>query len=142
MSTSATGRANFLVAATFLSSRQLITRQGTFFLYAGIAVVAFAFFLAKVPETKGRSLEQIQDTLFTSDEPHPQGVRMSDTSTNAVTGATIDSVEVSAYTVPTDAPEADGTISWDSTTMVLVRARSGDIEGIGWTYGPDRLRDR
>ena len=61
---------------------------------------------------------------------------MSDTTINAVTGATIDSVEVSAYTVPTDAPEADGTISWDSTTMVLVRARSGDIEGIGWTYGP------
>ena len=67
---------------------------------------------------------------------HHQGVRMSDTTINAVTGATIDSVEVSAYTVPTDAPEADGTISWDSTTMVLVRARSGDVEGIGWTYGP------
>src|SRR4029079_6032366 len=27
-------------------------------------------------------------------------------------------------------------ISWDSTTMVMVRARSGDVEGIGWTYGP------
>ncbi|OFE15149.1 mandelate racemase [Humibacillus sp. DSM 29435] len=53
-----------------------------------------------------------------------------------MTDATIDSVEVSAYTVPTDAPEADGTISWDSTTLVLVRARSGTTEGIGWTYGP------
>ncbi len=61
---------------------------------------------------------------------------MTDTTINAVTDANIDSVEVSAYTVPTDAPEADGTISWDSTTMVLVRARSGDVEGIGWTYGP------
>ena len=50
--------------------------------------------------------------------------------------ATIDSVDVSVYTVPTDAPEADGTLSWDSTTMVLVRARSGDTEGTGWTYGP------
>ena len=48
---------------------------------------------------------------------------MSDTTTNAVTGARIDSVEVIAYTVPTDAPEADGTISWDSTTMVVVRGR-------------------
>ena len=56
--------------------------------------------------------------------------------TNAATDALIDQVEVSAYTVPTDAPEADGTISWSSTTMVLVRARSGDVEGIGWTYGP------
>ncbi len=50
--------------------------------------------------------------------------------------AKIDDVSVSAYTVPTDAPEADGTISWSSTTMVLVRARSGSTEGIGWTYGP------
>ncbi|MEO6791863.1 MAG: enolase C-terminal domain-like protein, partial [Ornithinibacter sp.] len=61
---------------------------------------------------------------------------MTKASINAVTDARIDSVEVSAYTVPTDAPEADGTISWDSTTMVLVRTRSGDVEGMGWTYGP------
>ncbi len=61
---------------------------------------------------------------------------MTKASIDAVTDARIDSVEVSAYTVPTDAPEADGTISWDSTTMVLVRTRSGDVEGMGWTYGP------
>ena len=61
---------------------------------------------------------------------------MTKASINAVTDARIDGVEVSAYTIPTDAPEADGTISWDSTTMVLVRTRSGDVEGIGWTYGP------
>jgi L-alanine-DL-glutamate epimerase-like enolase superfamily enzyme len=53
-----------------------------------------------------------------------------------VTDALVDDIEVTAYTVPTDAPEADGTIAWDSTTMVLVRARSGRTEGIGWTYGP------
>lgn len=52
------------------------------------------------------------------------------------TDARIDQVEVSAYTVPTDAPEAVGTINWDTTTMLPVRARSGDVEGIGWTYGP------
>lgn len=55
---------------------------------------------------------------------------------NAWTGARIDSVQVSAYTVPTDAPEGDGTLTWDSTTMILVTARSGAVEGIGWTYGP------
>jgi L-alanine-DL-glutamate epimerase-like enolase superfamily enzyme len=38
------------------------------------------------------------------------------------------------YRVPTDAPEADGTISWDSTTMVLVQLESGSISGIGYTY--------
>jgi L-alanine-DL-glutamate epimerase-like enolase superfamily enzyme len=50
--------------------------------------------------------------------------------------ALIESLEVVAYTVPTDAPEADGTLTWDSTTMVLVEVRSGDAHGMGWTYGP------
>ena len=50
--------------------------------------------------------------------------------------ARIDSIDVSVYTVPTDAAEADGTLSWDSTTVVLVTARSGDTRGMGWTYGP------
>jgi L-alanine-DL-glutamate epimerase-like enolase superfamily enzyme len=48
----------------------------------------------------------------------------------------VESVEASAYTVPTDAPEADGTLSWDSTTLVLATARAGGVSGIGWTYGP------
>jgi len=48
----------------------------------------------------------------------------------------VDAVEVAVYTIPTDAPEGDGTLTWDSTTMVLVQARSGDTVGLGWTYGP------
>jgi L-alanine-DL-glutamate epimerase-like enolase superfamily enzyme len=47
----------------------------------------------------------------------------------------IDAIEARVYTVPTDQPEADGTIAWDSTTMILVRARSGTVVGTGWTYG-------
>jgi hypothetical protein len=31
--------------------------------------------------------------------------------------APIEDVTVAVYTVPTDAPEADGTLSWDSTTL-------------------------
>lgn len=50
--------------------------------------------------------------------------------------APVDSIEASVYKVPTDAPEADGTLAWDSTTMVLVTARAADVVGIGWTYGP------
>jgi L-alanine-DL-glutamate epimerase-like enolase superfamily enzyme len=53
-----------------------------------------------------------------------------------VTRRTVDSLSARAYTVPTDAPEADGTASWSSTTMVLVTATSGDMVGTGWTYGP------
>jgi sugar porter (SP) family MFS transporter len=58
---------NFLVAATFLSLSNAITRQGSFYLYAGLAALAFVFFRWKVPETKGRSLEQIQQELAPRD---------------------------------------------------------------------------
>ncbi|MFC5675066.1 enolase C-terminal domain-like protein [Streptomyces incanus] len=47
----------------------------------------------------------------------------------------VDTVEAAAYTVPTDAPESDGTLTWQSTTLVLVRVRSGTATGLGWTYG-------
>ena len=48
--------------------------------------------------------------------------------------ATILKLDAAAYTVPTDAPESDGTIAWDSTTLVLVEATAGDHTGIGYTY--------
>ncbi|MGI8660227.1 MAG: enolase C-terminal domain-like protein [Thermoleophilaceae bacterium] len=50
-------------------------------------------------------------------------------------GAVIESVEVAAYTVPTDAPESDATLAWDSTTIVVVHATAGGQRGLGWTYG-------
>jgi L-alanine-DL-glutamate epimerase-like enolase superfamily enzyme len=43
-------------------------------------------------------------------------------------------IEVSAYRIPTDAPEADGTIAWDATTMVLAQVSAGGHTGLGWTY--------
>ena len=43
-------------------------------------------------------------------------------------------VDVWAYTVPTDAPEADGTFAWDKTTLVLVEAQAGGKTGLGYTY--------
>ncbi|GLY70448.1 enolase C-terminal domain-like protein [Amycolatopsis taiwanensis] len=51
---------------------------------------------------------------------------------------TIERVEVHAFTVPTDGPdgvEQDGTLTWDSTTMVLVLAHSEGQVGLGYTYG-------
>lgn len=38
------------------------------------------------------------------------------------------------FTVPTDAPEADGTLSWDTTTIVVVEARSSGHTGVGYSY--------
>ena len=43
-------------------------------------------------------------------------------------------VGVSCYTVPTDFPESDGTIEWNSTTLVLVRLVAGGKLGVGYTY--------
>jgi len=60
--------ANFIVAGTFLSLTSVITRQGTFFLYTALAVVAFAVFAYRVPETRGRSLEQIQAEVLGEDD--------------------------------------------------------------------------
>jgi L-alanine-DL-glutamate epimerase-like enolase superfamily enzyme len=56
---------------------------------------------------------------------------------SVATGATVEQVEVSAYTIPTDGPESDGTLEWDSTTMVIVQARAGELVGLGYTYTHD-----
>jgi L-alanine-DL-glutamate epimerase-like enolase superfamily enzyme len=48
---------------------------------------------------------------------------------------------VSVYTVPTDAPEADGTLAWDSTTMVIAEVTTDEATGTGWTYGPPAVGD-
>lgn len=63
-----------------------------------------------------------------------------------VIDAVIESIQASAYTVPTDAPEGDGTLAWDSTTLVLAEVRAAGVTGLGWTYGPAAcatvIRDR
>ncbi|MFC5751564.1 enolase C-terminal domain-like protein [Actinomadura rugatobispora] len=46
-----------------------------------------------------------------------------------------------AYTIPTDAPEADGTLEWTSTTLVLIEASAEATTGIGWTYGPAAITE-
>ncbi len=46
-------------------------------------------------------------------------------------------LEVSSFTVPTDAPESDGTLEWSSTTVVVVEAARGGVRGLGFTYAPE-----
>jgi L-alanine-DL-glutamate epimerase-like enolase superfamily enzyme len=46
----------------------------------------------------------------------------------------IDRVRAQAFEIPTDRPEADGTISWNSTTLVLVEVSGGGQTGVGFTY--------
>jgi L-alanine-DL-glutamate epimerase-like enolase superfamily enzyme len=49
-------------------------------------------------------------------------------------GLVVREITSTAYVIPTDAPEADGTLAWDKTIMVLASARAGTARGIGWTY--------
>jgi L-alanine-DL-glutamate epimerase-like enolase superfamily enzyme len=48
--------------------------------------------------------------------------------------APITRVSVRAYTIPTDAPESDGTLEWNSTTLVVVHAEAASQRGLGYTY--------
>jgi len=50
--------------------------------------------------------------------------------------APVESLVVSAFTVPTDEPESDGTAEWDATTIVVVEASAGGESGLGYTYAP------
>lgn len=43
-------------------------------------------------------------------------------------------VSAQAFRFATDAPEADGTIAWDSTNLVLVEVEAAGTVGLGYTY--------
>ena len=55
----------------------------------------------------------------------------------AATGTAVEKLEVAAHTIATDEPESDGTLEWDSTTIVVVQAHAGDTVGLGYTYTHD-----
>ncbi|SRR5579875_2369558 len=52
--------ANFAVSVTFLTLVESIGASWSFWLYAGLAVAAWIFSFLLVPETKGRTLEEIE----------------------------------------------------------------------------------
>lgn len=59
---------------------------------------------------------------------------MSAATSSPAVQAPVEQLEVAAYAVPTDAPEADGTLSWSETTIVVVIAHGGGDTGLGYTY--------
>ena len=48
--------------------------------------------------------------------------------------APITRVTAHAYTIPTDAPEADGTFAWQATTLIVAEIEAGGVTGLGYTY--------
>jgi len=48
--------------------------------------------------------------------------------------AAIEGVRASAYEIPTDSDESEGTLSWTSTVLVVVEATAGGMRGLGHTY--------
>lgn len=54
--------------------------------------------------------------------------------TARATDTPVRGLSVAAYTIPTDAPEADGTFAWEATTIVIVHVEAGGERGIGYTY--------
>ncbi|HWA10553.1 MAG TPA: enolase C-terminal domain-like protein [Opitutaceae bacterium] len=48
--------------------------------------------------------------------------------------APIENVRVAAFRIPTEAPESDGTLRWDATTLVVVEISGEGTTGLGYTY--------
>jgi L-alanine-DL-glutamate epimerase-like enolase superfamily enzyme len=46
----------------------------------------------------------------------------------------IERCRTAAFRIPTDAPESDGTLTWDATTLVVVEISGGGETGLGYTY--------
>jgi L-alanine-DL-glutamate epimerase-like enolase superfamily enzyme len=61
----------------------------------------------------------------------------------------IKDIKARTFVIPTDQPEADGTFSWNKTTLIVVNVSAGNIDGMGYTYAApsvtslinDSLRD-
>ncbi len=47
----------------------------------------------------------------------------------------VEEIITRTFKVPTDQPEADGTLEWRATTVVTAEVRAGGTTGLGWTYG-------
>jgi SP family galactose:H+ symporter-like MFS transporter len=55
---------NYLISLTFLDFIGKMGPEGTFLMYALISAIAFWFIYRYIPETKGKSLEEIESLLI------------------------------------------------------------------------------
>ena len=63
---------NMLISLTFISLTELITTHGAFYLYALISSICWLLLFWKLPETRGRSLEDISSLFARTKQPDDQ----------------------------------------------------------------------
>lgn len=74
LATTTNWTSNLLVSMTFLHLARYLSRHGTFWFYTGIALLGWVFIFLLLPETKGKSLEQVGE-LFQGPPCPPPGLR-------------------------------------------------------------------
>ncbi|MGD6808375.1 MAG: sugar porter family MFS transporter [Candidatus Bathyarchaeia archaeon] len=80
IATVANWSANFLITLLFLGLVNILGQSGTFWLFAAIGIVSFIFTLRLVPETKGLTLEQIEDHFRKGRHPRHMNKKTEQTS--------------------------------------------------------------
>lgn len=53
----------------------------------------------------------------------------------------MEKIKIAAYNIPCDSPESDGTLQWESTTLILVTLQSENKIGLGFSYGHEACLD-
>jgi MFS transporter, SP family, galactose:H+ symporter len=69
---------NLIIALTFLTLVQVLGRSGTFWLYALVGIGAWIFAFLLVPETKGKTLEEIEEHWRKGLHPREMGRKRND----------------------------------------------------------------
>ena len=73
LATTTNWTSNLIVSMTFLHLARYLTRHGAFWLYSGISLSGWIFIFFLLPETKGKSLEQVEE-LFQGPPCPPPGL--------------------------------------------------------------------
>lgn len=73
---------NLMISLTFISLTELITTHGAFYMYAIISTICWLLLFWKLPETRGRSLEDISSLFAKTKQPDGQEIMDDETSAN------------------------------------------------------------
>lgn len=74
---------NLLVSMTFLTLQDAITSHGAYYLYAAYTACAFVFFVIMLPETRGKSLEQLEN-LFAAEQTQLKQANQADSDSSSI----------------------------------------------------------